>query len=300
MKIAITGAGGLVGQALRASLTQRSDEVHLLKRPDDWYWGDQGDHANPQSLAGHDVVVHLAGENVGDRRWSAAKKQAIFDSRQRGTRIIAQTLTQLPQAERPKLLLCASAIGYYGNRGDEILTETSEAGQGFLPEVCIHWEQAADPARQAGIRVIHTRLSIVLAGHGGPLTSMLPFFKLCLGGVVGSGKQYWSWITLDDAVRAMIHCIDHPDLAGPINVTSPQPVTNREFTRTLAKQLGRPAFLPVPAMAARLALGEMADDLLLASVRAVPHVLQQSGFVFHHPTLMQALAHVLQPASRRA
>lgn len=294
MKIAITGAGGLVGQLLCPMLTQRGDEVRPLKRPADWNWGEQGDYANPQSLAGHDVVVHLAGENVGSWRWSPAKKQAIFDSRQRGTRIIAQTLAQLPASQRPRLFLCASAIGYYGARGEELLTETSLPGQGFLPDVCINWEQATEPARQAGIRVINARLSIVLAGHGGPLASMLPFFKLCLAGPVGSGQQFWSWVTLHDSARALIHCIDSPDLVGPVNVTSPQPSRNRDFTRVLAKQLGRPAIIPAPAPAVRLILGDMADDLLLASIRAVPHALQTSGFVFDHPTIEQGLQHALQ------
>jgi uncharacterized protein (TIGR01777 family) len=237
------------------------------------------------------VVVHLAGENIAGGRWTKSRKRLIRDSRVDSTRRLCESLAQWPT--RPEVFVCASAIGYYGSRGDEILTEDSPPGEGFLPEVCREWEAATQPAVEAGIRVVRIRTGLVLSGKGGALTKMLTPFRLGLGGVVGSGNQYWSWIAIDDLVSAVRHAILTPGLAGPVNGTAPNPATNREFTKVLGRILRRPTAFPLPAFAARIMLGEMADDLLLASARVVPTRLLNSGFAFQFPELEPALRHVL-------
>jgi uncharacterized protein (TIGR01777 family) len=243
-------------------------------------------------LEGCDAVVHLAGENVGTGRWTAARKAAIRDSRVNGTRFLCDALAGL--ARPPKTLVCASAIGYYGDRGADVLTEESPPGAGFLPEVCREWEAASAPAAQKGIGVVALRIGMVLSPKGGALARMLPLFRAGLGGVIGGGRQYVSWVALDDLVGIVLHALQSGELRGPVNAVAPRPVTNREFTKALGDALSRPTPLPVPAFALRLAVGrEMADALLLASARAVPRRLEETGYRFRFPELPAALYHLL-------
>ena len=242
-------------------------------------------------LNGIRAAVHLAGESLADARWTAEKKQKIRDSRVRGTRSMVELLSRLER--RPEVLICASAVGYYGNRGGEILTEASTSGEGFLPEVCREWEQAAAAARDLGIRVVNLRLGVVLARNGGALAKMLPLFRLGAGGKLGDGQQWMSWISLDDVVRMIEFCMNDCSIPGPVNAVAPQPVRNAEFTRILADHLHRPALIPAPAFALRLAFGEMADAALLSSTRAVPEKLRRAGFIFNQPTLPEALQAIL-------
>lgn len=300
--IAITGATGLVGSQLvpflttgghRAiSLTRKSAPRQSSARPtagESAVWNPgTGEILLDEPL---DAVIHLAGENIAGGRWNARRKQAIRESRVAPTRRLSQHLAQLPVT--PKVLICASAIGYYGDRRDETLTEESPAGSGFLPEVCREWEEATRSATEAGIRVVNLRFGVILSPKGGALASMLTPFNLGAGGMVGPGRQYWSWIALDDVIGAIHHAIFSESLSGPVNVTAPQPATNREFTKTLGHVLHRPTIFPLPAFAARLMLGEMADALLLASARVLPARLQQSGYAFRFPDLEAALRHVL-------
>jgi hypothetical protein len=247
--------------------------------------------SNSARLAGLDAAIHLGGANLAGHRWTAAWKREIRLSRVDSTRALATALAALPQP--PHTLLVASAVGIYGNRGDELLDENSQVGKGFLGEVCQEWEAAAEPARQAGIRVVNLRFGVVLDPATGALAKMLPIFRLGLGGRLGSGCQWMSWISLADAVSAILFALDATSLAGPVNLTAPQPVTNTEFTHTLGRAVHRPAVLPAPAFALRLALGEMADEALLASARAVPVRLLSAGFQFVHPSLNLALAAAL-------
>jgi len=242
-------------------------------------------------LEGIDGVVHLAGEPIGER-WSAEKKARIRDSRVKGTRLLCETLAQRPTP--PKVLVCASAIGYYGDRGAEVLTEESASGASFLADVCRAWEGATEPALQKGIRVVNLRFGVVLSAAGGALAKMLPPFRLGVGGILGSGKQYMSWMTLDDAVGAIRHALLTEPLHGPANAVAPHPVTNEEFTKTLGKVLGRPTRIPLPAFAARLMFGEMADELLLASARVQPAKLLATGYAFRYPELEAGLRHLLR------
>lgn len=290
-RVAVTGASGLVGSALAAALTREGHEVvPLVRRPareQEIAWDPMKGQLDRDRLEGVDAVVHLAGESIASGRWTPARKEAIRSSRVEGTRVIAEGLAGLSRP--PRVLVCASAIGYYGERGDAVLTEQSGPGEGFLPEVCRAWEDAAEPARAAGIRVVHLRLGTVLAQHGGALPRMLLPFTLGLGGVIGSGRQWLSWIELGDLVGAIRHAIATEALAGAVNATAPQPVTNAEFTRVLAKVLERPAFFPLPEAMVRLVFGELADALLLQSARVVPARLQETGFAFTHPDLESAL-----------
>jgi uncharacterized protein len=296
MKILVTGASGLIGTALVSSLTSSGHEVTRLVRRQ-LEPGEQAAHWDPvagsidaSALEGLDAVVHLAGENIAER-WTAAKKARIRDSRVKGTQLLCETLTRL--SSPPKVLVSASAIGYYGDRGEETLTDDSPPGQGFLPEVCRAWEAATEPARQHGLRVVQLRLGVVLSAAGGALAKMLPPFRLGLGGVLGSGQQYMSWIALDDVVGVIQHALVTEALQGPTNAVAPRAVTNQEFTKTLGKVLGRPTAIPLPAFAARLMFGEMADELLLASARVQPTKLLASGYQFRYPELEAALQHVL-------
>jgi uncharacterized protein (TIGR01777 family) len=254
-------------------------------------WNYQERRIDAEQLASADAVIHLAGESIAEGRWNDAKKRRIRESRELGTRFLAESITRLPR--RPQVLVSASAVGYYGDRGDEQLTEDSPAGNGFLPEVCRAWEAACRPAAEAGVRVVNIRIGVVLDKNGGALAKMLLPFKLGAGGRIGSGRQWWSWIALDDLIRVFRTAIDNESLTGAINGTAPQPVTNREFTNTLGKVLRRPTIFPMPAFAARLALGEMANDLLLASARVLPKRLKENGFQFQHPELEGALRSVL-------
>jgi hypothetical protein len=239
------------------------------------------------TLDGIEAIVHLAGENIGDGRWTAAKKQRIRDSRVIGTRMLAEAAAA--SGGQVKTFVCASAIGFYGNRGNDQLTEDSSAGTGFLPEVCREWEAATDSAREAGIRVVNLRLGVVLSRAGGALAKMLLPFQMCVGGIIGSGQQYWSWLTVEEAAQMFRFAVQNTSLKGPVNAVSPQPVTNFEFTKALGSVLHRPTLFPLPAFMARLVLGEMADDLILGSTRVVPTRLQAAGYSFLHPEIGEAL-----------
>jgi uncharacterized protein (TIGR01777 family) len=246
---------------------------------------------NPAPFVGAHAVVHLAGESIAGGRWTAERKKKIVESRLVGTQNLAESIAKVTR--RPAVLVSASAIGYYGDRGDEVLTESSSSGSGFLAQVASGWEAATEPAARAGVRVVAPRIGVVLAGQGGALPKMALPFRFGLGGRVGSGKQWMSWITLDDLVRLLVYAVTNELIRGPVNAVSPQSVTNAEFTRTLARVLHRPAIFPAPAFAVRLVLGEMADELLLASQRVEPKVAMESGFRFQYPQLETALGHAL-------
>lgn len=297
MKILVTGSTGLIGSALVQRLKGEGHAVVRLLRsrvsPGEKgiLWDIQSGTLDPQSLEGLDAAVHLAGENIGAGRWTLTRKAILRDSRVKGTRLLSETLARLEQP--PKVLVCASAMGFYGDRGDEILNEVSSGGTGFLPDLCREWEAASEPAREKGIRVVHLRIGLVLSADGGALKKMLPPFKMGVGGRLGSGKQFMSWIALDNLVGVIEHVIRNDTLAGPVNAATPNPVTNREFTKTLGLVLRRPTILPVPAFAVRLLFGEMGDALLLASARLEPARLAASGFAFRYPELEAALRYVL-------
>jgi len=300
MRVLVSGSHGLVGAALIDYLEGLGHEVGRLVRrrsghsEQEVLWQPTEGEIECEALEAYDAVVHLAGENIAEGRWTEDKKTRIRESRVQGTTLLAQTLAQLENP--PRVLVCASAIGYYGSRGDETLDESSAPGTGFLADVCKAWEAACEPARTAGIRVVNLRIGVVLSGEGGALTKMLLPFKLGLGGPLGDGSMYMSWITLDDLVRAIQHAIETPELEGPVNALAPEPVTNRTFTKTLGRVLRRPTILPVPSFALKAAAGEMANEMLLVSVRAVPNKLTSTGFEFRHPDLEQALRHCLQSA----
>jgi len=298
MNVAITGSTGLIGSALVPRLTSRGHGVvRLVRRTPAIASAERLARWNPDTgavepgLDGVDAVVHLAGESVAGGRWTEARKRRIRESRVPPTRKLCETLARQPTP--PRVLLCASAIGYYGNRGDQVLREESAPGAGFLPEVCREWEAAAEPAVRRGIRVVHLRIGLVLSPKGGALAAMLPVFRLGLGGPVGSGAQWMSWIGMDDTLGAILHALMNEALAGPVNLVAPAPVTNREFARTLARVLRRPAIFPFPAFAARLVFGQMADELLLASARVEPARLQATGYAFRDATLEGALRRLL-------
>ncbi|HLL77167.1 MAG TPA: TIGR01777 family oxidoreductase [Pyrinomonadaceae bacterium] len=297
MKIVVTGATGLVGSALVPSLLADGHSVvRLVRRQSnagaggnvtDAVWQPDRGEIDAGALAGCDAAVHLAGENISEGRWTEEKKRRIIESREKGTRLISETLARLTPL--PRVLVSASATGFYGDRGDEVLTEESTSGRNFVAEVCREWEAATEPARAAGIRTVMLRFGIVLSREGGALQKMMTPIKLGVGGKLGSGRQYYSWITIDDAVAAIRHALVDESVSGPVNAVSPQPVTNAEFTKALGRALGRPTLFAVPAFAARLAFGEMADELLLASARVEPARLKATGFEFKHPTLEGAL-----------
>ncbi|MEM9068210.1 MAG: TIGR01777 family oxidoreductase [Myxococcota bacterium] len=292
--VAITGASGLIGSALRRSLEADGHRVRAMVRRapqgDEIGWSPAEGTLDAAALEGVDAVVHLAGESVASGRWSEARKERIRSSRVQGTDLLARALAGCTNP--PRVLVSASAIGFYGSRGDETLVESAGPGEGFLAEVCAAWESAADPARDAGLRVVHPRIGIVLAKDGGALSKMLTPFRMGVGGVVGSGTQFMSWIHLDDVVGMLRFVIEH-EVDGPFNAVGPAPVTNAEFTRALGRALKRPTFLPLPRFAARMALGEMADGLLLASARVLPEKIAAEGFRFRFETLANALDDVL-------
>lgn len=294
-RIAVTGANGLVGAQLAAFLSTGGHDVRPIVRSPrdarDIHWNPAAGAVDSDALEGMDAVVHLAGENIAAGRWSDESKKRVLESRTVGTRFLCEKLAGL--ARKPRVLVSASAIGFYGNRGDQALDEGSAAGDGFLADVCRQWEEATQPARDAGIRVVNLRIGVVMTPLGGALAQMLTPFRLGLGGPLGDGSQFLSWISLDDVLGAVLHAIATPSLEGPVNATAPTPATNAELTRTLASVLRRPALLPAPAFALRAALGEMADALLLASTRVIPRRLMESGFVFRDPGLHGALADML-------
>jgi uncharacterized protein (TIGR01777 family) len=284
MDIAITGSSGLIGSALVDALTEAGHRpIRVVRRApkagaDEIRWQPADDEIDASSLEGVDGVVHLAGAGIGDKRWNDAYKRELVTSRTDPTTLLASTLASLTRP--PSVLLSGSAIGFYGDRGDEVLTESSTAGSGFLTDLVKRWEASAAPASDAGIRTAFLRTGIVLSGAGGVLGRLLPLFKLGLGGRLGSGDQYQSWISIDDEVGAIIHLLT-ADVSGPVNLTAPQPVTNRDFTHALGNALGRPTFLPVPRFGPKLLLGgEMAEELLFYSQRIMPAALQDSGYQF--------------------
>jgi uncharacterized protein (TIGR01777 family) len=289
MKIAVTGSTGLVGSALVPLLTSAGHDFVRLSRPSQW--DPEKGTIDVAALNGIDALVHLAGENIAAGRWTGKRKARIRDSRVKSTKLLSDTLAKMQTP--PKVMISASAIGFYGDRGTELLREDSAPGTGFLPDVCRQWEAATDPATRKGIRVVHLRIGVVLSRNGGALSKMLFPFKAGIGGKIGSGRQYWSWISIDDLCSTILHCIQATGLHGPVNAVSPSPVTNFEFTKALGRVLHRPTFFPLPAFAARLVLGEMADALLLASTRVEPAKLLGSRFVFQHKGLEAALANLL-------
>lgn len=295
MRILLSGSTGLIGSALLPYLKAEGHEIACLVRSDtedSVRWDPDKGQIERSRLDGTDAVVHLAGENIATGRWTAAKKARIRNSRVEGTRLIAESLAQM--ANPPRVMVSASAVGYYGDRGDEVLREESAPGGRFLSDVCRQWESATDPAIRKGIRVIQFRTGIVLSRKGGALAKMLLPFKMGVGGKIGSGRQYMSWITLDDLCAAVLHCIQTDALHGPVNAVSPSPVTNMEFTKILGRVLSRPSIFPMPAFAVRIALGRMADELLLASTRVEPAKLISTRFKFRHEKLENALKEILQ------
>ena len=292
MRVVVSGASGLIGTALCASLRRDGHTVTPLvrraARPGESQWDPAAGHVDRSVLEGADAVVHLAGAGIGDARWTAAYKREILESRTRSTGVLACAIAGA--SRRPRVFVSASAIGWYGARGDERLAESAAPGTGFLAEVCARWE---DAAQGAGVRTVLLRTGIVLSTHGGALAKQLPLFRLGLGGRFGSGRQWQSWIDLDDEVRAIRHAIDSR-LEGPVNLTAPEPATGADFARTLARVLRRPALLPIPAFGPRLLLGrELADALLFTGQRVVPDALVASGFDFSYPTLEASLRHLL-------
>jgi len=294
MKALITGASGLIGTELQKALKEKSWELLLASRsePKDerhikWTVEDGFRDENLEQLEGLDAVIHLAGENVAGLRWTDEKKKAIRDSRVLGTRTLIDAFTRLKN--RPKTFIAGSAIGFYGNRGDDEMTEASPAGDGFLPEVCRDWEAESRRAEDLGIRTVLLRTGIVLSKDGGALGTMLLPFKMGVGGVVGSGKQWMSWISLEDQIRAMLFVLENESIRGAVNLTSPNPVTNEQFTKILGEVLYRPTFLPLPEFAVGMIFGEMGDALLLDSTKVQPKRLEDAGFEFKFPELKPAL-----------
>ena len=295
MKVLIAGASGLIGSALVSRLKQERHEISRLVRrapvsTDEIQWDPDAGVIDQASIEGIEGVIHLGGASIAGKRWNDAYKQEIRDSRVNSTRLLSEALARMPQ--KPEVFLCASALGYYGERGDEVLTENSPKGDGFLPDVTAEWEAATAPASEAGIRVCNMRIGVVLSKTGELPRSLLLPFKLGLGGKLGNGRQYMSWIHIDDAAGAFAHALNTPSLAGPINLSAPNPVTNAEFTRALASVLSRPALFTVPAVALRIAMGEMAK-FALASARLYPLRITESGFKFRWEDIEPALRDIL-------
>ena len=295
MKVIITGASGLIGSALVRSLTgDGHDAVRLVRRDarrsDEASWDPTARRLDPAVLAGADAVVNLAGAGIGDRRWTDDYKKLVLDSRIDATTTVVSTLTGLADTDRPSVLVNASAVGYYGDTKDEPVDETSAAGEGFLVDVVRQWEDAARPAADVGVRVVTARSGIVLSADGGALAKVLPLFKLGLGGKLGSGRQWMSWIALPDEVAALRFLLARDDIAGPVNLTAPEPVTNRDYTRAIARAVHRPALATVPPVALRAALGGFADEGVLVSQRVLPSRLEDAGFTFTYADIDGALA----------
>jgi len=297
MKILVSGSHGLVGKALIASLTSKGHEIVRLVRgkpssATEIEWHPNQEKIDTASLEGVDAVVHLAGESIASGRWTDEKKRAIRDSRVKGTALLSEALARLSRP--PSVFVSASAIGYYGNRGDEVLTETSAPGDDFLADVCVEWENATIPAIEKGIRTVHARFGIILDVKEGALAKMLTPFRMGIGGRIGDGKQWMSWIDIEDVVNGLKSLIENSTVNGPVNFVAPNPVTNAEFTKTLGRVLSKPTLFPVPKFGVRLAFGEMGDALLLSSTRVKPGVLQH----FAYPTLDSALRHLLTTDKR--
>jgi len=298
LRIIISGASGLIGTRLAAFLGEQGHRVDRLGRSapragsTDIRWDPARGEIEAGKLEAADAVVNLAGENIGQKRWTEVRKRAILESRVSSTRLLSETIARLKKP--PRVLVSASAVGYYGDRGEEKLTEESQPGQGFLAEVCRAWESATGPAAAAGVRVVILRQGLVLAGEGGALAAMLLPFKLGAGGPLGSGRQSWSWIALSDLVEIYLHVITHENLAGPVNAVAPNPASNAEFAKTLGQVLHRPALLRLPAFAIRLIFGEMGQELFLDSASVFPAMLTAPGFQFSFPRLEVALKHEIR------
>lgn len=297
MKFAITGSSGLVGSELIPFLQSIGREVfRVVRRPAaiseaEIFWDPVEGRLDTSLLDGFYGVVHLGGVNIADGRWSEKRKAEIRDSRVNSTRFLCESLAKM--AKPPKVLVCASAVGFYGDRGDQLMTEESDAGKGFLADVCSQWEAATSAAADHGIRVVNLRIGVVLSPDGGALAKMLMPFWLGVGGVIGSGKQFMSWISINDVVGAINHSLMTESLAGPVNAVAPNPVTNHAFTKAMGKVLRRPTLLPMPGFGARMAFGEMADELLLASTRVEPARLLETKYPFRHPEIEKALRYLL-------
>lgn len=302
MHVAVTGSSGLIGSSLVPSLTGGGHSVTRLVRrepraDDEVQWDPEAARLDPAALKDVDAVVHLAGEPIGERRWTEPQKRRIRESRVTGTRALAEAVRSLDGG--PQTLVCASGVHYYGHRGDAEVDESAEPGEGFLAEVVRDWEAAADPARDAGARVVHVRTGIVQDPAGGALGRVLPLFKLGLGGRLGAGEQWWSWISRDDLIGIYTHALTSDAVRGPINATAPNPVTNAEYTRVLGRVLGRPTLVPVPRFGPKVLLGsEAVEELLFASIRVRPTVAEQTDYAFRHRELEPALRELLdKPAS---
>lgn len=303
MKVLVSGSTGMVGSALTDLLIARGDNVTRLIRPQTHLnnadgsrtssiiWEPDVGKLDPTTLENFDAVVHLAGENIASGRWTVAKKTELRASRIRGTTLLSETLAKLNV--KPKVFVSASAIGYYGDRAQEELTEISQKGAGFLADLCQGWESATEPATKAGIRVVNLRIGVVFSTRGGALAKMLLPFELGAGGQIGSGDQFFSWITLEDVAGAIVHTIDTSTISGPVNAVAPHPVTNKEFTKALGKALSRPTLIPIPTFGLRLLFGEMADECLIASQRALPTKLESTGYKFRDSEIEPALRRVL-------
>ncbi|MBP6003627.1 MAG: TIGR01777 family oxidoreductase [Pyrinomonadaceae bacterium] len=297
MKVLITGASGLVGTELQKSFSAKGYDMLLASRKeptDDKHvkWSIEDGFADPEKLEGIDVIVHLAGENVSGLRWTDDKKKAIRDSRVLGTRNVVDAISKLKN--KPKTFIASSAIGFYGERGEEECTESSAVGDNFLAGVCKEWEAESRRAEDAGIRTVLLRTGIVLSKDGGALATMLLPFKMGVGGVVGSGKQWMSWISLDDEIAIINYAIENDNIRGAVNAVAPNPVTNQEFTKTLGEVLYRPTFLPLPEFAVSMIFGEMGDALLLASTKVMPKRLEDAGFEFKYPNLKEAIENAVK------
>ncbi|MGA8163974.1 MAG: TIGR01777 family oxidoreductase [Waddliaceae bacterium] len=298
MKLLISGSSGLIGSELVPFLKERGHRVVRLVRlesqlsDDTLLWNPEHHELNPKDFEGFEVVIHLAGENIASGRWTLEKKKKIKDSRVMGTHMLCELFAHVENP--PQLLISSSAIGYYGNRGNQLNDENSSPGKGFLAEVCAQWEAATEPASHKGIRVVTLRTGVVLSPKGGALGKMLLPFKLGLGGVIGSGQQYVSWISMDDYLGVILHIIGNNSIQGPVNAVAPTPVTNEELTKTLGKVLKRPTIFPLPTFAAKFLAGEMADEMLLSSTRVSPEKLIETGYTFLYPELERALRHLLE------
>lgn len=292
MKVLISGASGLIGRALTPALISAGHEplalVRRAPRVNEVQWN-PGERLDPAKLAGADAIVHLAGKNVAGR-WTEKFKREVLESRGQGTRTLATAAAEsYRRCGQPRIFISAAGINYYGSRGDELLTEESSLGKGFLAEVSRQWEAAAAPASEAGVRVVNLRIGVVLARDGGALKPMLLPFRLGLGGRIGSGKQFWSWIAFDDVIGVALFALHNDNLRGPVNTVGPAPVRNEEFVRALGEELHRPTILPLPTWFVRTFLGEMGEELLLTSIRAEPAKLKTAGYSFAHPDVRDAI-----------
>jgi uncharacterized protein (TIGR01777 family) len=298
MKAVLTGASGLLGQALVSSLRGDGHEVVRLVRrppaaPDEAQWDPRGGHVEPAALSGADAVINLAGPGLGDRPWTPARKRLLLDDRVSATRTITQAWAAVATTEpRPRVLLSMSGTGYYGTPGEALLTEESPQGDGYVAAIAAAWEQATSPAAEAGIRVVRMRTGVVLAARGGAFGRLLPIFRLGLGGRLGTGRQWWSWVALPDYVAGVRFLLDHEEIDGPVNLTAPEPIRNADLSAAMGRVLHRPTFAVVPGVALKLPLRDFAEDLL-GGQRSVPRRLLDAGFAFEHPSFEPALRSVL-------